>query len=50
MPRSRYAMKFSNANAPEDLDLKSLKHTYDGMNFDILDCVSTTNVMYGRYK
>ena len=44
-------MKLSNANAPEDLNLKSLKHTFDGQNFDILDCVSTTIVMYGgRYK
>ena len=43
-------MKFFNVIAPEDLNLERLKHTYESKNFDVLDSVSTPNVMYGRYK
>jgi len=43
-------MKFSNVIASKDLNIESLKHTYDGKNFDVLDSVGTPDVMYGRYK
>ena len=43
-------MKFSNVIVPEDLNLESLKHTYESKNFDVLDSVSTPDAMYGRYK
>jgi len=37
-------MKFSNVIAPENLNLESLKHTYDGKNFDVLGSVNTPDV------
>ena len=43
-------MKFFNVIASKDLNLESLKHTYESKNFNVLDSVSTPDVMYGRYK
>jgi len=43
-------MKFFNVIAPEDLNLESLKHTYESKIFDVLNSVNTPDVMYGRYK